>query len=74
VSKELDKAWSMLHEGHLNKNNIIFNEKLKRLVRDLEEVNNSLGHYALEYDDKNTWEHLDRFDNSHECESGCEND
>jgi len=47
-SEELvDKAWSIRHEGHLNKNNIIFNEKFKRLVRDLEEVNNNLGHYAL---------------------------
>lgn len=24
---------------------------------------------ADEYDKANTWEHLDRFDNSHECES-----
>jgi len=49
MSKEIkiDKAWSIKHEGHLNKNNIIFNEKFKRLVRDLEEVNNNLGHYAL---------------------------
>jgi len=49
MSKEIkiDKAWSIRHEGHLNKNNIIFNEKFKRLVRDLEEVNNNLGHYAL---------------------------
>lgn len=27
-----------------------------------------------EYDEKNTWEHLDRFDNSHECESDEEVD
>ena len=48
MSKEIkiDKAWSIRHEGHLNKNNIIFNEKFKRLVRDLEEVNNSLGNFA----------------------------
>lgn len=34
-------------------------------------VNNSNGeNYELdEYDEKNTWEHLDKFDNSHECES-----
>jgi|GEM_PF-4508625 len=24
---------------------------------------------ADEYDKSNTWEHLDKFDNSHECES-----
>ena len=49
MSKEIkiDKAWSIRHEGHLNKNNIIFNEKFQRLVRDLEEVNNNLGRYAL---------------------------
>ncbi len=49
MSKEIkiDKAWSIRHEGHLNKNNIIFNDKIKRLVQDLEVVNNSLGHYVL---------------------------
>ena len=43
---KIDKAWSIRHEVHLNKNNIIFNDKIKRLVRDLEEVNNNLGHFA----------------------------
>ena len=43
---KIDKAWSIRHEGHLNKNNIIFNDKIKRLVRDLEEVNYNLGHFA----------------------------
>jgi hypothetical protein len=49
MSKEIkiDKAWSIRHEGHLNKNNIIFNDRIKRLVQDLEEVNNNLGHYVL---------------------------
>ena len=49
MSKEIkiDKAWSIRHEGHLNKNNIIFNDKIRQLVKDLEEVNNNLGHYAL---------------------------
>jgi len=49
MSKEIkiDKAWSIRHEGHLNKNNIIFNDKIKRLVQGLEEVNNNLGHYVL---------------------------
>lgn len=34
-------------------------------------VNNNTGenHELDEYDEKNTWEHLDKFDNSHECES-----
>jgi hypothetical protein len=55
MSKEIkiDKAWSIRHEGHLNKNNIIFNEKFKRLVRDLEEVNNSLGTYTAKKENKN---------------------
>jgi len=49
MSKEIkiDKAWSIRHEGHLNKNNIIFNDKIIRLIQDLEVVNNSLGHYVL---------------------------
>jgi hypothetical protein len=49
MSKEIkiDKAWSIRHEGHLNKNNIIFTEKMRRLVRDLESVNDSLGHFVL---------------------------
>jgi len=41
------KKWSIKHEGHLNTNNIIFNEKINRLIQDLERVNNSLGYYVL---------------------------
>jgi hypothetical protein len=51
--KVIDKAWSIKHEGHLNRNNIIFNEKMRRLVRDLEEVNNSLGIYTLKKENRN---------------------
>ena len=43
----IDKTWSIKHEGHLNTNNIIFNEKMNRLIQDLERVNNSLGHFVL---------------------------
>ena len=42
-----DKTWSIKDEGHLNTNNIIFNDKMRKLVRDLEIVNNSLGHFVL---------------------------
>ena len=48
-----DKTWSVKHEGHLNRNNIIFNEKMRRLVRDLEEVNNSLAIYTLKKENRN---------------------
>ena len=38
-----DKAWSIKHEGHLNKNNIIFQtDKYKKIVDKLMEYNNSL--------------------------------
>tara|TARA_B100000965_G_scaffold371537_1_gene360580 strand:- start:1051 stop:1347 length:297 start_codon:yes stop_codon:yes gene_type:complete len=47
MKKIVDKTWSIKHEGHLNKNNIIFNEKMNRLIQDLERVNNSLGHFVL---------------------------
>ncbi len=46
-NKVVDKTWSIKHEGHLNRNNIIFNEKINRLIQDLERVNNSLGHFVL---------------------------
>ena len=46
-NKIVDKTWSIKHEGHLNRNNIIFNEKINRLIQDLERVNNSLGHFVL---------------------------
>tara|TARA_R100001129_G_scaffold178973_1_gene155341 strand:- start:331 stop:498 length:168 start_codon:yes stop_codon:yes gene_type:complete len=42
-----DKTWSLKDEGHLNTNNIIFNEKINRLIQDLERVNQSLGYYVL---------------------------
>ena len=38
-----DKAWSIKDEGHLNKNNIIFQtDKYKKIVDKLMEYNNSL--------------------------------
>ena len=54
MSKEIkiDKAWSIRHEGHLNKNNIIFTEKMRRLIKNLEGVNQSLGYYVLDQEDK----------------------
>ena len=47
MKKIIDKTWSIKHESHLNTNNIIFNEKINRLIQDLERVNNSLGYYVL---------------------------
>tara|TARA_Y100000004_G_scaffold11528_1_gene12494 strand:+ start:284 stop:463 length:180 start_codon:yes stop_codon:yes gene_type:complete len=47
MSKVTDKTWSIKDEGHLNRNNIIFTEKMRRLITDLERVNNSLGYYVL---------------------------
>ena len=52
MSKEIDKTWSIKHEGHLNKNNIIFTEKMRRFIKDLERVNNNLGYYVLNQEDK----------------------
>ena len=46
------KKWSIKDEGHLNKNNIIFTEKMRRFIRDLERVNNNLGYYVLNQEDK----------------------
>ena len=51
-NKVVDKTWSIKHEGHLNKNNIIFTEKMRRFIRDLERVNNNLGYYVLNQEDK----------------------
>tara|TARA_Y100000401_G_scaffold113278_1_gene113756 strand:- start:536 stop:712 length:177 start_codon:yes stop_codon:yes gene_type:complete len=42
-----NKTWSIKKEGHLNKDNIIFNDKITRLIQDLEQVNKSLGFYVL---------------------------
>jgi len=47
MSKVTNKTWSIKDEGHLNRNNIIFNDKMIRLIQDLERVNNSLGHFVL---------------------------
>ena len=47
MKKIVEKTWSIKHESHLNTNNIIFNEKINRLIQDLERVNNSLGYYVL---------------------------
>jgi len=47
---KIGKTWSIKHEGHLNKNNIIFTDKMRRLILDLETVNNNLGHYILKED------------------------
>lgn len=52
MTKIIDKTFSIKHEGHLNKNNIIFTEKMKRLVRNLEKVNQNLGYYVLNEQDK----------------------
>ena len=49
---KIDKSFSIKHEGHLNKNNIIFTEKMKRLIRNLEKVNQNLGYYVLNEEDK----------------------
>ena len=46
------KKWSIKDEGHLNKNNIIFTEKMRKFIRDLERVNNNLGYYVLNQEDK----------------------
>lgn len=52
MTKVIDKTFSIKHEGHLNKNNIIFTEKMRRLVRNLEKVNQNLGYYVLNEQDK----------------------
>lgn len=46
------KKWSIKDEGHLNRNNIIFTEKMRRLIKDLDRVNQSLGYYVLNEEDK----------------------
>ena len=52
MSKVTSKTWSIKDEGHLNKNNIIFTEKMRRFITDLERVNNNLGYYVLNQEDK----------------------
>lgn len=67
----IDKAFSIKHEGHLNKNNIIFNNtNIVRLVKDMHYVNNQLGVWKscdecgvweLE-DDLLYWEYMNKVD------------
>ena len=52
MSKVINKTWSIKDEGHLNENNIIFTEKMRRFIKDLERVNNNLGYYVLNQEDK----------------------
>ena len=52
MSKVTNKTWSIKDEGHLNRNNIIFTEKMRRFIKDLERVNNNLGYYVLNQEDK----------------------
>ena len=52
MSKATNKTWSIKDEGHLNRNNIIFTEKMRRLITDLDRVNQSLGYYVLNQEDK----------------------
>lgn len=49
---KIDKSFSIKDEGHLNKNNIIFTEKMRRLILNLEKVNQNLGYYVLNEEDK----------------------
>ena len=44
-----DKTWSIKHEGHLNKNNIIFkDEKYIELVKEMKKVNDKLMENRME--------------------------
>lgn len=52
MSKVTNKTWSIKDEGHLNKNNIIFTEKMRRFIKDLDRVNQNLGYYVLNQEDK----------------------
>jgi len=52
MSKVKDTTWSIKDEGHLNRNNIIFTEKMRRFIKDLDRVNQSLGYYVLNQEDK----------------------
>ena len=51
-NKVVDKTWSIKHEGRLNKNNIIFTERMRRFIKDLERVNQNLGYYILDQEGK----------------------
>ena len=52
MSKATNKTWSIKDEGHLNRNNIIFTEKMRRFIKDLDRVNQNLGYYVLNQEDK----------------------
>lgn len=44
MNKKIDKTWSIKHEGHLNRGNIIFkDEKYLELVKEMKKVNDKLG-------------------------------
>lgn len=44
LSEKVDTTWSIKHEGHLNKNNIIFQtDKYKKMVDKLKIYDKSLG-------------------------------
>jgi len=58
VTKNEDETWSIEHEGPLNKNNIVFKIGLLKKSVDTDD-----------YDNAETWEELDKFDNTHESES-----
>jgi len=60
MSKATNKTWSIKDEGHLNKNNIIFTEKMRRFIKDLDRVNQSLGYYVLNQEDK--WVKIDKIE------------
>ena len=44
MKKTLDTTWSIKHEGHLNKNNIIFldRDKYLKIYLQMKEVNDAL--------------------------------
>tara|TARA_Y100001937_G_scaffold21478_1_gene30277 strand:- start:2552 stop:2869 length:318 start_codon:yes stop_codon:yes gene_type:complete len=40
--KTIDKSWSIKHEGHLNKNNMIFTQEYYDLIKEIKKVNNAI--------------------------------
>ena len=52
--KTVDKAWSIKHEGHLNKNNMIFTQEYYNLIKEIEKVNNAIRRtkWTKKYKDK----------------------
>ena len=49
---KIDKSFSIKDEGHLNKNNIIFTEKDEKTNTQSRKVNQNLGYYVLNEEDK----------------------